>query len=57
VGEDPHDHPREAEWRRSAVPESQRELVNAAGGVLIDALERIDEVVVGIDVVQSAGDD
>lgn len=36
---------------------SRREFVDAAGRMLTDALQYIDQIVVGIDLVESAGDD
>ena len=38
-------------------PEPWREFGDATGGVLGDALQDVDEVVVGIHTLQSAGDD
>jgi len=39
------------------LPESRREFVDAVGWMLSNALENVDEVVVGVDVVQPTGDD
>ena len=38
-------------------PQPRREFGNAARGMHGDALQNVDEVGIGIDVVQSAGDD
>ena len=39
------------------LPAPRGEQVDLAGGVAIDALQNIDQIVVGVDVVQAAGDD
>ncbi len=39
------------------LPQARCEFRNPGGGVLCHALEHIDEVGVGIDAVQAAGDD
>jgi len=39
------------------LPQSWREFVDSIRGVLTDTLQHIDEIVVGIDPVQSASDD
>ena len=39
------------------LPQSRREFVDAAGRMLTDSLQHIDQIVVGIDLVESAGDD
>ena len=38
-------------------PQPRRELGDAAGGMFADSLQHIDEISVGINAVQSAGDD
>lgn len=39
------------------LPQSRREFVDAAGRMPTDPLQHIDQIVVGIDLVESAGDD
>ena len=43
--------------REELFPESGRELMDAVGRMLADALKDVDQVVVGIDLVQSTGHD
>lgn len=38
-------------------PQPRRELIDLCGRVTVDALQNVDEVVVGIDAVKLAGDD
>ena len=39
------------------LPQARREFGDAAGGMFADPLQHIDEIGVGIDAVESAGDD
>lgn len=39
------------------LPQPRDEQVNLGGGMAVDALEHIHQVVLGVDVVQAAGDD
>ena len=39
------------------LPAPRGEQVDLAGGVAVDALQDVDQIVVGVDVVQAAGDD
>jgi len=39
------------------LPQSWGEFVDAAGWMLTDSLQDVDQIVVGVDLVESAGDD
>lgn len=39
------------------LPQSGRKFGDAAGGLIGDALQNVDEIAIGIDAVQAAGDD
>ena len=39
------------------LPESRREFVSLVGGMLTDALQHVDQIVVGVNLVPTTGDD